>query len=154
LIKNKDNSFSKRVFSRPALPATLLIFSILITIIGWYISRKHLIEKNKYRFEYRVHDIQSAIEVRMLAYEQVLRSGVGFIYSGDTVTSSEWKKYVQTMELEKLYPGIQGLGYTLRLTPSGVNQLEKNVRSTNFPDFNVWPDEPRDEYFAIVYWKP
>ncbi len=90
----------------------------------------------------------------MQAYEQVLRSSVGFIYSGDTVTSLEWKKYVKTMELEKLYPGIQGLGYTLRLTPNGVKQLEKNVRSTNFPDFTVWPDEPRDEYFAIVYLEP
>lgn len=89
-----------------------------------------------------------------MAYEQVLRSGVGFIYSADTVTSLEWKKYVQTLELEKLYPGIQGLGYTVRLSPEGINPLEKNVRSTNFPDFTVWPDDPRDEYFAIVYLEP
>lgn len=89
-----------------------------------------------------------------MAYEQVLRSGVGFIYSADTVTSLEWKKYVQTLELEKLYPGIQGLGYTVRLSLEGINQLEKNVRSTNFPDFTVWPDDPRDEYFAIVYLEP
>ena len=90
----------------------------------------------------------------MLAYEQVLRSGVGFIYSADTVTSIEWKKYVQTLELEKLYPGIQGLGYTARLTPNEVGQLEKNIRSTTYPDFRVWPDESRDEYFAIVYLEP
>lgn len=90
----------------------------------------------------------------MLAYEQVLRSGVGFIYSADTVTSIEWKKYVQTLELEKLYPGIQGLGYTARLTPNKVGQLEKNIRSTTYPDFRVWPDESRDEYFAIVYLEP
>lgn len=152
-INQKHNSPGK-LFSRPALPAMLLIFSILITLVAWYISRKHLIEKNKNRFEYRVDEIQSAIQVRMLAYEQVLRSGVGFIYSADTVTSTEWKKYVQTLELEKLYPGIQGLGYTLRLSPNELNQLEYKVRTTNYPDFTVWPNDPRNEYFAIVYLEP
>jgi signal transduction histidine kinase len=154
LFTKSKNSSQGKIFSRPALPATLLIFSILITLIAWYISRKHLVEKNRNRFEYRVHDIQSAIQSRMLAYEQVLRSGVGFFYSADTVTSIEWKKYVQTLELEKLYPGIQGLGYTARLTPNEVGQLEKNIRSTTYPDFRVWPDESRDEYFAIVYLEP
>ncbi|RYZ62811.1 MAG: PAS domain S-box protein, partial [Chitinophagaceae bacterium] len=101
-----------------------------------------------------VDNIHSAIGVRMTAYEQVLRSAVGFFYSSDTVTRSDWKAYVQTLRLQDYYPGIQGLGYTARVLPEKKETFVNKVRAEGFPGFAIWPAEPREEYHAIVYLEP
>lgn len=149
----KTARFTKH-FSKPVFPALLLFCSIVLTIIAWYVSHNHLNEKTRGRFEYKVHDIHSAIQVRMAAYEQVLRGAVALLYAADTVSRTEWKNYVQTLQLERLYPGILGLGYTIRLSPGEVMPFTNRIKAEGFPDFAVWPHEPREEYFSIIYLEP
>lgn len=132
----------------------LLIVSLVLTIVAWYISRHNLNEKTKDRFEYTVSNIQSAIQVRMTAYEQVLRSAVGFFYASDTVTRADWKGYVETLRLQDYYPGIQGLGYSVRLFPYQVEPFTKRLRAQGFSDFHVWPEGKRTEYHSILYLEP
>lgn len=150
-IKKPD--FTK-TFSRPVLPGVLLICSILLTIIGWYVSRNHLKEKTKERFDNRVSTIQSAIEARMAAYEQVLRSGVGLFTASDTITRLDWNHFVESLRLQEFYPGIQGLGFTIRLSPESVGSFTKRVRAEGFPNFSVWPGGERAEFHSIVYLEP
>jgi PAS domain S-box-containing protein len=141
-------------FSKTVLPGVLLVCSMVLTIIAWYISHTNLEEKTNDRFEHGVSNIQSAIEVRMAAYEQVLRSAVGFFYASDTVTKRDWKAYIQTLHLQASYPGIQGLGYSIRLLPHEVNEFTNKVRADGSPDFQVWPTEPRNEFHSIIYLEP
>lgn len=147
------NTLNKTV-NRPVLPGVLLIVSIVLTIIAWYISRNNLNEKTKDRFDYTVSNIQSAIRVRMSAYEQVLRSALGFFNATDTVTRPEWNSFVQTLRLQQHYPGIQGLGFTMRLSPQEVAGFTGKVRAEGFPAFSVWPADPRDEYHSILFLEP
>ena len=153
-MQKMEKNISNKRFGRPVLPAILLICSIVLTLIAWYVSRHHLKEKIKDKFEYRVTNIQSDIRIRMSAYEQVLRSGVGLFDAYDTVTRQQWKGFVQTLRLSEFYPGIQGLGFTLRLPPNEVESFTKRIRSEGFPGFKVWPEGKRDEYHAIVYLEP
>ncbi len=90
----------------------------------------------------------------MTAYEQVLRSAVGLFYASDTVDRSSWKNYVQTLQLDKFYPGILGLGYTARIKPNELDRFTNRVRAEGFPDFTVWPQTARDDYFSIIYLEP
>jgi PAS domain S-box-containing protein len=143
-----------KTFSKPVLMGVLLLCSIVLTIVAWYISRNHLKEKTMDRFEYRVSNIQSSIEARMSAYEQVLRSAVGFMNASDTVTRNDWKHYVQTLKLQQFYPGIQGLGFTVRLFPNEVERFTRKIRAEGFPEFTVWPHGARDQYHSIVYLEP
>ncbi|HEY1022929.1 MAG TPA: CHASE domain-containing protein, partial [Flavisolibacter sp.] len=132
----------------------LLLSSMVLTIVAWYISHTNQKEKTKYRFEYTVSNIESAIQVRMSAYEQVLRNAVGFFNAADTVTRQEWKSYVQTLRLQSYYPGIQGLGFSIRLAPENVASFTRRIRAEGYTNFRVWPEEEREEYHAIVYLEP
>ncbi|MBO9681083.1 MAG: CHASE domain-containing protein [Flavisolibacter sp.] len=143
-----------KTITKPVLTGVLLLCSIVLTIVGWYVSRNHLREKTRDRFEYRISNIESAIEERMSAYEQVLRSTVGFFNASDTVTRADWNRYVQTLRLQQFYPGIQGLGFTVRLFPNEVEGFTKKIRAEGFPQFTVWPGELRNEYHPIVYLEP
>ena len=99
-------------------------------------------------------NIQADIQVRMTAYEQVLRSAVGFFNASGWVSRSEWHTYVQSLRLQELYPGIQGVGYTVRLSPQEVDSFTSKVRAEGFPTFRVWPEGIRKEYHSIVYLEP
>ena len=90
----------------------------------------------------------------MMAYEQVLRSTVGLFNASDTVTRLQWKNYTQTLQLKNFFPGILGLGYTVKVSPQGLDPFIKNVRAEGFANFTVWPQTPREEYFSIVYLEP
>jgi len=136
------------------LPAALFVCSILLTIIAWYISHSHLVGKTRERFEYEAGNVHSAVEVRMAAYEQVLRSAVGLFNAADPISRSEWRRYVQTLRLQEAYPGILGLGYAERVRQDDLARFTRRVQAEGFPDFSVWPDEPREEYFPILYLEP
>ena len=136
------------------MPATLLVISIVLTIVAWALSKSYLEEKNRGKFEYQASDIHSAIDVRMSAYEQVLRSAVGFFNASDTVTRRDWNNFVKSLRLQEFYPGILGLGYTARLAPEEVDDFTRKIRAEGFPDFKVWPEEPREEYHSIVFLEP
>lgn len=90
----------------------------------------------------------------MSAYEQVLRNAVGFFNAADTVTRQEWNSYIKTLRLQAYYPGIQGLGYTIRLSPEDVAPFTKKIRAEGYPDFTVWPEDRREEYHSIIYLEP
>ncbi len=150
-IKKTDATKS---FTRTVLLAVLLVCSIVLTIIAWYVSRSNLAEKTTYRFDYAVSNIQSAIETRMSAYEQVLRNGVGYLNAADSVTRRKWNSYVKTLQLQKYYPGIQGLGFTVRLFGNDLQSFTQKIRAEGYPHFKVWPEEERTEYHSIVFLEP
>ncbi len=144
----------KKSFNRTVLLALLLVCSSVLTIIAWYVSRSNLAEKTTYRFDYAVSNIQTAIETRMSAYEQVLRNAVGYLNAADSVNRSKWGNYVKTLQLQKYYPGIQGLGFTVRLFNNDLESFTKKIRVEGYPHFKVWPEEEREEYHSIVFLEP
>ena len=62
------------------------------------------------RFKFKVSQAQFAIREKLTAYQEVLRGGVGlFAATGNQVTRAAWHAYVNTLAIDKNYPGIQGI---------------------------------------------
>ncbi|RPD49022.1 CHASE domain-containing protein [Paracnuella aquatica] len=150
----KPKSNFNQTITRTTLLGGLFVCSVVITLVAWYISYSTLKERTADRFDYTIGNIQSAIQERMAAYKQVLRSAVGFYYAADTITRAEWSRYVQTLQLEKAYPGIQGVGFTIRLSPDEVPEFTQKVMAEGYPMFRVWPEHAREEYHSILYLAP
>ncbi len=47
----------------------------------------------------------------MDAYTEVLRGGLGLFYASDKVRREEWRRYIATLSVDEVWPGIQGIGY-------------------------------------------
>jgi PAS domain S-box-containing protein len=82
-----------------------------------------------------------------------LRAGTGLFRANRTVSAEEFRRFVAQLNLEEKYPGIQGIGFTRRISPADRAAWEASVRLVH-PDFRIWPDHPRDEYHSIVYLEP
>ena len=154
----------KRMITRTSLPSDL-IHSRFITIIGfilsvivaagvWYTTDLFLYKNAQDLFEHYVHDNSDAIDRRMHRYENALRSGVGFMQGSSYVSREEWRQFVQTLDPEKYYSGMQGIGFSMMLTPEQVGPIEEKMREEGYSSFLLRPEGKRDRYSAILYLEP
>jgi PAS domain S-box-containing protein len=140
--------------TRPISITIVLLTMLTITAFAWRISSKNVDKRALDRFQFRVKETQTSILKRMLQYEQVLRGGVGLFNSSDSVDRLDWRKYVQTLELDKYYPGIQGLGFTLRIPAQEKEAHIASVRNEGYKKYKIKPDYEREEYHSIVFIEP
>jgi signal transduction histidine kinase len=61
---------------------------------------------------------------------------------------------VEHLGLQQRYPGIQGLGFSRRVALRDLATLTSTLRSNGLPEFHVWPEYRREEYYPVVYLEP
>jgi diguanylate cyclase (GGDEF)-like protein/PAS domain S-box-containing protein len=136
--------------------AALTVFLVLIslTLYQWHNVSQNAVDSAEQRFDFRVSEITSLIEQRIRAYESALQGGAGLFAAATTVSRKDWQKYVQSLDLNSNYPGIQGLGYARVVEPDEREALVERIREQGYPEFSIWPEGERQVYTAIVYLEP
>ncbi len=130
------------------------LFLLILTIVTFWEIQKRVAERNKNLFHLRTEAATTAIKKRMQDYIQILKGGQGLFEVSDSVTREEWKGYVQTIHVDEHYPGIQGIGYTLLVSPQHLASFEERIQNNGFPQFKVWPEQERSLYTSILYLEP
>jgi diguanylate cyclase (GGDEF)-like protein/PAS domain S-box-containing protein len=132
----------------------MLLFALLLTTLAWWMADRAVTAKAQERFGFEAMNLAEAIQSRLQAYETILRGGVGFFEASNEVTREEWHRYVDSLRLARLFPGIQGLGFTLMMPAAGVEAHLAQVRAEGFPNYEIRPPGPRDPTSAILYLEP
>jgi signal transduction histidine kinase len=153
-IKNLDKSSRSQKMHTPVLAWSILFFSIVLTMCAWLISSNYVEQRALDKFNFRTSQIKAAVKDRMNVYEQVLRGGVAFYNSSSHVSREEWHAFVETLNLEKHWPGIQGLGYSIPLKKEELQEHITQIRSEGFTDYTVRPESKREAYSSIIYLEP
>ena len=158
-MRKQQNSYNNKGlienFHNEVTAWLVLVVSLIFTVLAWYISNSYIEKRAADRFAFEVEDARQRILKRMLEYEQVLRGGVAFVDTlGRQPTRQEWHQYVTGLDLVTYYPGIQGMGYAVMLTPSELPAHIAAVRAEGFPDYQVKPAGKRARYSAIIYLEP
>lgn len=140
---------------RVLLPYLILLVGLLFTLVVYYYFSKLTYEQDQSRFQKSVQEIQDRIKLKIETSVALLRASTGLFAASDEVDPNEFAKFIDQFELEKNYPGIQGIGFALSFSPEEKDAVIKRMRSHAAPaDFHVWPEGPRDEYTAILYLQP
>ena len=132
----------------------VLVCSVALTALAWQVSSRIVEERARDRFAFEAADIRKAIENRLNQYVALLRGGVGLFASSQSVEREEWRSYVASLNIERNFPGVQGLGYSLWVRPDDFFKVTDQVRAEGFPDFHIWPDYERGDYSTILYLEP
>ncbi len=136
------------------LPYLVLTTLILSTIGITYLYYQSARNKDSVRFNNEVNRVQTALESRIGLYIALLRSGRGYIESREDLTRDGFANFVKSLELEKNYVGVQGIGYTVIISPEQRAELTERMKTEGFPDFQITPAGERDSYQAIIYLEP
>lgn len=132
----------------------VLAVCLMLTLIAWHAALGNANDNAARAFASRAKEIESAIRARILAYEQVLRGGIGLFHASREVERDEWRAYVAALKVEENYPGTLALGYSQRISHAEKESHIETVRGQGFADYTIQPEGEREDYFPIVFIEP
>ncbi len=135
-------------------PVLVLSLGLALTYFLWLDARNNAVKGLEYEFQGQVRKLEDAIQYHLNGNIQVLRGVAGLYNATGQVTRKAFHAYVDSLSLEKRYPGILGIGFSMLLQPGDLGAHVAAMRSGGFPDYRVHPDYVRDLYSAIVYQEP
>jgi PAS domain S-box-containing protein len=138
-----------------ALPYAAAAVALTIALGAAYSARTAADARHDLQLAQAASTIEDTLERRLAAYVAMLRAGSGLFAATGFVTRAQFAAFVERLDLAHQYPGIRGIGVSLRVMPGNARDaLITRVRGEGIPEFRIWPDHPRDELHAIVYLEP
>lgn len=136
------------------LPYVILLLSLIATAAGTYITRSANAARDRLRFENLVESAEARNRGRMEMYVALLNATRGLFDAGGRVGRNEFRVFVERLEVQRNYPGVQGIGFSRRMRPEEKSAVTAAVRREWRPGFVIRPEGGRPEYHAIVYLEP
>lgn len=143
-----------RILHHSATAWVILLVSVVLTVIAWSISNRFVLQRAADRFRFETSDVKTAIGKRMLEYEAILRGGIGLFAASDFVDREKWRTYVTVLEIDRYFPGIQGIGHSMVIRPEEKAAHIADVRAKGFPEYTIRPEGDREIYTSIIYLEP
>ena len=135
---------------------SVAIFLILglSTFVVWTSAKERMIDDAHTKFSQETELIVNQIISRADLYINALKAGNALFAASVEVSRSEWRAFAQELELQKSYPGIQGFGFSLVVTPDEIESHIADMHAEGFSDFTLRPPGERELYTSIVYLEP
>ena len=134
----------------------VLLISLFLTALAYYYVSQNVEAQIRVRFDDTTQAIQEAIERRTRAYLDAMFGARGLFYASESVTRREWNNYVEGIEPDKRFEGLQALSYAERVEPEEREIYARRTREENLPALQ--PDlitgGERSTYFPITYTGP
>lgn len=155
IIKVKDDIFGdisdKASLRIPYFVFTISLIATCVITYYFYSSAKTI---DSQRFTTEVTKVRNAINTKLETYLALLRASRGYFKSSQKVDKKSFENFVDSLSLREIYPGIQGIGYSIIFTQAEKEALEKQMIEEGYQTFSVRPDTPRDQYQSIIYIAP
>jgi len=141
--------------SRGILPYLILLLGFCFTLLVYYYFSKLTLAQDRSNFDRSVQAIQDRVRSRIETSIALLRAGTGLFAASDSVEANEFEQFVRQIELEKNYPGVLGIGFSMYFPAKEKDDVVAEMHRQHINDFRVWPDDrPRSEYNSILYLQP
>lgn len=139
---------------RYLIPYLVLAVGLVFTSIVSYRLATGTEAEDRARFQGLVQQVHVGIESRLETYRALVLAGAGLFEASQTVDENKFKRFVDTLKVAENYPGIRGIGFSLRVKPEERQALIDTMRRQGHQDFRVWPDSSRSEYHSVIYAQP
>jgi PAS domain S-box-containing protein len=136
------------------LPWLVFALALLATGIGWDLARESQLRRVQTEFTLRADQATTEIRKRLLAYEQVLRGGVALFGATGTTSRTQWRAYVERLNIAESLSGARAIGFVKVVTDEDKASHIRAMRSEGLPDYDIRPPGLRDVYAPVVYLEP
>jgi len=148
------------LFARAAIAYGVLLVGITLSLVAAYLVERQVAYEARLKFEGTVSDWPEAIDARIRAYADILLGIRGMYLAAGTVSRAQFRNYVESLDLNRRYPGVQVIHYGHRISASERAAFETAVRNdrslhrAGYPDFAIKPPGTRPEYVVVQYVEP
>src|SRR5581483_11672782 len=131
-----------------------LLIGLGLTAFTTYLVWSLATFREQTHFDTEVRQVENNLRERIETYLALLRGTAGFVAGTGKFDRAQFSEYVATLAIRKRYPGLQGIGFSLRLRPGELPQIVDWMHSQGVTDFHLWPEGQRDEYHTILSLEP
>jgi signal transduction histidine kinase len=134
-------------------PWLVLGAALLITLAASLALAASIRDRDAVRFANAVQSAHDRVVQRVDIYLATLQGGAALFAALDTVTPERFREYVQRLDVDTRYPGVQGIGWTQRLAAGipgeadevhAIRYLEPlDVRNVVAIGFDMYADSTR-----------
>jgi diguanylate cyclase (GGDEF)-like protein len=132
------------------LPVLVLLAMLGATALLWDHEREIARQNLRAQFDFALRDTVSRIEQRELAYEQMLRGLQGIMATTDLNDSDAIRRYVETLQLDANFSGIQGTGVIQWFDAAQRERHVETMRALGFPNYVVTPVGESEGYAPTI----
>ncbi|MBV2235957.1 MAG: CHASE domain-containing protein [Sterolibacterium sp.] len=136
------------------MPGLVLLLSLAFTTLAWRNAQLSQQQYAQTQFDFQTREVLTRIEQRMRAYQQILLATRGLFDASQEVSRNDFRAFVNSLQLTEMYPGIQGVGYSLMIPANQLTQHIRSVRQQGFANYTVQPAGERDIYSSILFLEP
>lgn len=132
----------------------ILLVSVGLTVSGYEYSRRLADERRATRFDRQASQLVELVRERMQTYEDALRGGASAVHAlGGDATHAQWRAFAETLQVERRYPGINGIGVIHRVPAADMERYLAEQRSQR-PGYALHPRVDGPEHWPITYIEP
>ena len=110
--------------------------------------------KDQARFNEQVEHAETSIRSRIDTSVSMLRSAAGLFAVKPDVDRAGFADYVSRINLRDNYPGLQGIGFSLRVPADRVNEAAARLGREWGRPVSPWGEHAAGEVHAILYIEP
>jgi serine phosphatase RsbU (regulator of sigma subunit)/CHASE1-domain containing sensor protein len=134
----------------------VLLISLCLTALAYLYVRQNVEAQNRLRFDETTQATQEAIERRTQAYLDAMLGARGLFYASRSVTREEWDNYVEGIEPNIRFEGLQALSYAERVESEQREAFARGLQEEGLPEMrpDLDPGGERAAYFPITYTGP
>jgi PAS domain S-box-containing protein len=153
-MKLPDITSGKRCRVEYCVPLLVLFISLAITYLLWQHAHNASIQEQRNEFDSKVNDINDRLDRHMAYYEQVLHGVRGFYLNQHEMERQEFTGYINSLDVEKNFPGIQGISFAPFILDGEKSAFVATMRRSGLPDFSIKPEGKRGSYAPVAYIEP
>ena len=149
-----------KIASHASTAFAVLAIGIILSAAAAYLATAHLEREARAQFDNAVSDAHDAIEARIRTYSDILLGVRGLFIAADHVSRTEFRDYIDSLDLNRRYPGVQVIHYSQLVSAAARPAFETTVRRDisvdprGYPDFRIKPAGERQEYVVVQYVEP
>jgi CHASE1-domain containing sensor protein len=130
------------------------MIGLAIIICSVTLTEAFIKKRQHDRFNQLSNEIEHVIIDRYKLYENFLRAGLGLFETSEYVDSLEWKKFVESQNIQETFPGLGGIGFIEHLTTAQLNEFNNKKTIEQRKKFQNHPPTTFNDKFVITYIEP
>src|SRR6185503_8903912 len=110
--------------------------------------------RERVRFDHAVSQAQASIDAVLRRYVALIHAVRGIGAAHLNMNLDQFRAYVKALDLQKNYPGLEGLGVAVRLRPEQKEEAIRKAQAKVLASFHIWPDSNQSNLCPVVSLEP
>ena len=151
VVENLSGETETGVFNLSYLVLAVLLLLTLGVTYNFYKSAK---TKDSIRFGNQINRFNNSIENNINLYVALLSGSKGFIETTPNLSRKNFADYINSLDLQNKYTGVQGIGFSKIISPAERADIVRLMQSREYSDSNIFPVFQKDFQQAVLFFEP